>query len=95
MNAWLRGGLVVVGAVWIAFCASNCKPPADLAAPCDSITLAQKAVDCRALVRAKCHRSDAGAVDEACPELQQCSAWGRLWLACQADGAALEEAGAK
>lgn len=68
--------------VCLPFCGRS---STDLAAPCDSMTLASLTADCRTKVRANCAR-DAGIVDEACPTLITCDAKIKTWLSCHVIG---------
>lgn len=71
--------------IWVLLTVSGCTPASSLPPPCDPLTLADGAMQCRALVRAQCPRSDSGAVDESCAVLKQCDKWVDDWHACRAD----------
>lgn len=79
-------GLIVVVSALLFLMTGCAAARSELPAPCDDSTLAAIALDCRALVRAKCERSDAGVVSELCPELIACRRRVAEWRACSDAG---------
>jgi hypothetical protein len=94
MIAGLALAVVVALGLLMGFALGGCRGGTELAAPCDTMTLGGLQLECRALVRAKCARSDAGVVSEECPELKACSKRIQEWKACDG-GSGVGAAGAR